>query len=1087
MFQWATQQFEKISQTVAPPPTDAAGRFALACQRQEEETAMGCIAEIDPLSTVVNQVKGYFPIHLACQFSMTRLIQLLMQQPGMNIEQPDYGGNTPLHHACMSSQRGQALVVVKMLLNDYGASVLAKNSLGQTPYDVASLDSVRQYLLPIQLQKETQIALDNGGQGLPPGIDLGGLRINNSAMPPPPKFGEGGIPPPTTVAANMMASPSQQRYAATPIVTSQPPAVVPQNQYQQPIVTPIVPAPASGPYGPSPVSAQPAPAVSGSTAPVTPPAIPAASRTRSAATTSTGSVASTESGYSRTGGSSAAVFSTKYRADGFHSSSSDVSLQKKYGHVNANNTAMPPPPSSGNAAPLSGGIPSVPGTNPFGGGFRPGSRYLAYGPVAAPASGPSYGSVYGNTAAPAPQYFTPGAAAPTPTMAAQPVVTSPATPTTPFMPPPPYQTQNYAAPVSSPPPAVVTSTAAAAAVLTTPGPSTPASAVAAVFETPHPTTASSIANATTTSTAETVASVFEQPPETQQQQQQEATSESSPDALATTSSDWVETVDPSSGKSYYYNAKTNETSWTKPAETISSGSENVSQSEWTEATDPSSGKTYYYNTKTGETSWENPSAAESPGAADDATTTPPSSEENERTATEETIAQEEERQVETKTTPTSEVVTETENVSEQENEEPKQEQQLQEEVSNELVVEPQVRPETTASEQMKEEQTEDIPEKKNVQEEQAETHHVMETSAEDKIEEEEESIVKSEEPEQTPAAVSSEENTDLPEHWVEVPDPSSGKSYYYNIKTQETSWERPTKASNEGDSAMLVDTLAEGWVEVQDPNSGKSYYFNQTTNETSWEKPLARSMGAAVEDDGSDWVETVDPSSGRSYYYNSKSGETSWEKPPVLTAVESNHPAPAGATTESPVDEKPPAIPQPQEIERQKSAEELFSDGPPDAIDQKPVATPQALTSTLPDFVSPAAATFGSPETPALSVATTEGGFGSPSVDTPASTEQSAEAVFEAGPSVSGEPVAEQTATLAEPVKEQSNGLNDSNDTESEMMDIPLSPEPVSMVVPEVVSKLTEVSSPSNDATVTATNDLFAAIGMPPPPFQSKR
>ncbi|KAG7338070.1 WW domain containing protein [Nitzschia inconspicua] len=977
MFQWATQQFEKISQTVAPPPTDAAGRFALACQRQEEETAMGCIAEIDPLSTVVNQVKGYFPIHLACQFSMTRLIQLLMQQPGMNIEQPDYGGNTPLHHACMSSQRGQALVVVKMLLNDYGASVLAKNSLGQTPYDVASLDSVRQYLLPIQLQKETQIALDNGGQGLPPGIDLGGLRINNSAMPPPPKFGEGGIPPPTTVAANMMASPSQQRYAATPIVTSQPPAVVPQNQYQQPIVTPIVPAPASGPYGPSPVSAQPAPAVSGSTAPVTPPAIPAASRTRSAATTSTGSVASTESGYSRTGGSSAAVF--------------PPSIEPM--------VSIPPPVTSGNAAPLSGGIPSVPGTNPFGGGFRPGSRYLAYGPVAAPASGPSYGSVYGNTAAPAPQYFTPGAAAPTPTMAAQPVVTSPATPTTPFMPPPPYQTQNYAAPVSSPPPAVVTSTAAAAAVLTTPGPSTPASAVAAVFETPHPTTASSIANATTTSTAETVASVFEQPPETQQQQQQqEATSESSPDALATTSSDWVETVDPSSGKSYYYNAKTNETSWTKPAETISSGSENVSQSEWTEATDPSSGKTYYYNTKTGETSWENPSAAESPGAADDATTTPPSSEENERTATEETIAQEEERQVETKTTPTSEVVTETENVSEQENEEPKQEQQLQEEVSNELVVEPQ----------------------------------------KTKIEEEEESIVKSEEPEQTPAAVSSEENTDLPEHWVEVPDPSSGKSYYYNIKTQETSWERPTKASNEGDSAMLVDTLAEGWVEVQDPNSGKSYYFNQTTNETSWEKPLARSMGAAVEDDGSDWVETVDPSSGRSYYYNSKSGETSWEKPPVLTAVESNHPAPAGATTESPVDEKPPAIPQPQEIERQKSAEELFSDGPPDAIDQKPVATPQALTSTLPDFVSPAAATFGSPETPALSVATTEGGFGSPSVDTPASTEQSAEAVFEAGPSVSGEPVAEQTATLAEPVKEQSNGLNDSNDTESEMMDIPL-------------------------------------------------
>jgi hypothetical protein len=364
MFQWATQQFDKLSQTVAPPPTDAAGRFSYAVQRLEEETAMGCVAEIDPLRTVVNQVKGYFPIHLACQFSMTRLIQLLMQQPGMNIEQPDYNGNTPLHHACMSSQRTQSLPVVKMLLNDYGASVLSKNSQGQTPYDVATLDSVRQFLLPIQLQRETQIALDNGGHGLPPGIDLGGLRITNSiAMPPPPKFGEGGIPP---IPANTTNGGSTNRYAATPDYTS------PQH-YQHPASVPMMaPAPSSMPYIPTPTQ------TSTFSTPVTPSAA-----TPTVSYTSTGSVTSTDSGYSRSGGSSAAVFSTKYRADGFHSSSSDISLQKKYGHINAttHNAAVPPPPSSGNAVPLNGGVgvpaTTTPSPNPFGGGYRRGARYVA--------------------------------------------------------------------------------------------------------------------------------------------------------------------------------------------------------------------------------------------------------------------------------------------------------------------------------------------------------------------------------------------------------------------------------------------------------------------------------------------------------------------------------------------------------------------------------------------------------------------------------------------------------------------------------------------------------------------------------------
>lgn len=199
MFAWASDQIDKISQTVAPPPTDAAGRFNYAVTRNDEPTAMGCIAEMDPIQTVVNHAKGWFPIHVACQYSMVRLIRLLMQHQGVSIQQPDYAGSTPLHHACMSSQRSTGLEVVKLLINEYGADPCAKNSMGQTAYDVATLDSVRQYLLPIQLQRETQYALDNGGVGLTPGIDLGGMRITRSNMAPPPVFGGAGVgvAPPT--------------------------------------------------------------------------------------------------------------------------------------------------------------------------------------------------------------------------------------------------------------------------------------------------------------------------------------------------------------------------------------------------------------------------------------------------------------------------------------------------------------------------------------------------------------------------------------------------------------------------------------------------------------------------------------------------------------------------------------------------------------------------------------------------------------------------------------------------------------------------------------------------------------------------
>ncbi len=361
MFSWATSQFEKLSMAVAPPPTDPVSRFILVLQKQSEDEALQCVMESpDILHVVVHPTKGSYAIHMACQHSMARLVHYILTQPGCHPHVTDAQGNTALHYAALSSQRtdNQAVNVCRMLVTDFGASVITKNALGQTAYEVATLTSVRQYLLPLQLQQETQQALDNGGVGLPPGIDLGGHRIQNNNMMtapppliPPPPTNFGSPPPyanmtntntatPTAAAATAGGGPPQHNMFSTPSPMN------PTNHTQGNYAT-IAPAPATMP-APMVHHArhQPPPTSQGSVV------VPADESSSSYTTTNPRQ-------YARSGSSSAALDSISttrrsksfVRADGFHSSSSDVNLQKKYGHdVSINTKAVPPPPTSGNNA-----------------------------------------------------------------------------------------------------------------------------------------------------------------------------------------------------------------------------------------------------------------------------------------------------------------------------------------------------------------------------------------------------------------------------------------------------------------------------------------------------------------------------------------------------------------------------------------------------------------------------------------------------------------------------------------------------------------------------------------------------------------
>jgi len=1068
MFQWASDQFDKLTEAVAPPPTDAAGRFSYAVTRQDENTAMGCIAEIDPTRTVVNQTKGWFPIHMACQYSMIRLIRLLMYQPGISIQQPDYAGLTPLHHACMSTQRSTGLEVVKILLKEYNADPCAKNSRGETPYDVATLDSIRQYLLPIQLQRETQYALDNGGVGLAPGIDLGGLKINRSNMAPPPQFGGAGVaaPPPGGAAAAMTSTPGQSRYLQTPtfgspMVTASGPST---NAQQQPI-------PAAQPIARAPASMPSQNSIANNT-----------SRTQSAG----------EGRHARSGGSSLAIYS-KYKADGFHSSSSDVGLQRKYGHVGANTgSAVAPPQSSGNAP-----LTAPAGPNPFSGAgnHRGVSRYASYGPTAAPApaSGPTYSGMGFPAPQTAPNYFTPGA-----TSTATPATPAPSSssgPTSPFMPPPPYSGTKAAEAVT---PAATTAAATFSPFVATVS-NEPAPAASSLFESPPktldetPKTNEEASSEADSSDQDTSSDWVETTDPTSGQtyyfnsktnetswEKPTSTGESTPEQDANGESDWSETVDASSGQSYYYNHKTGETSWEKPpgmteATTADAEDENgqIQDIEWVETTDPSSGNTYYYNSMTGETSWERPAALKEKASPSESSAPVENTDGVADTPGGDDVSPKDET---------------AEDQSTQDSNSPTE--RIQEETSSEFIAE---------------ETEESPPETKPEDETPDETPPPEERSGT--------------ETEATTEQKNEESNSNaLPEGWIEANDPSSGKVYYCNMNTQETSWERPTMpeakdSSDENPSTeetveaevteestpTPAETVDDEWEEVQDPTSGKTYYFNKQTQETSWEKPTAKlsestkvNDGAAPAQEENDWVETLDPSSGKNYYYNAKTGETSWEKP-VTSKPQEESPETAesqsqlvdanSAGTETIEQTTVQSTPLAKGHERTLSAQEMFASPP---AQNQSNGTPGPLTTFgRPDFISPAAATQGSVVSPGEldtpGPTTAEDLFGASAVDsTPAKLPETAEDLFGA---------TDTPATIPEATK-ANDGMTSELDEDEDggMTDIPLSPEPVSLVKP--ATNLPSIPNTTEAAPAPApgaSDDLFAAIGMPPPPFQSRR
>ena len=84
----------------------------------------------------------------------------------------------------------------------------------------------------------------------------------------------------------------------------------------------------------------------------------------------------------------------------------------------------------------------------------------------------------------------------------------------------------------------------------------------------------------------------------------------------------------------------------------------------------------------------------------------------------------------------------------------------------------------------------------------------------------------------------------LPQWWKEVLDSPSGKSYYWNELTNETSWECPVRDNNKGGGGeegwrpQRVEELLPGWKKKLHEATGQVLYENETTKERRWTPPL---------------------------------------------------------------------------------------------------------------------------------------------------------------------------------------------------------------------------------------------------------
>jgi len=205
----------------------------------------------------------------------------------------------------------------------------------------------------------------------------------------------------------------------------------------------------------------------------------------------------------------------------------------------------------------------------------------------------------------------------------------------------------------------------------------------------------------------------------------------------------------------------------------------------------------------------------------------------------------------------------------------------------------------------------------------------------------------------------------------------------------------PTDGQVEGESGVVseVGPLPTGWMEANDP-SGRVFYFNSSTGQSSWERPksvipdnvvqpiacdevevvdtsvkieddaqvqienlvLAEESVAPLEDDEDNlsfeslppgWIETKDAASGQIYFYNENTDESSWSRPMAMPEAADDPAVNVASEVESEVKDESD-IAMPETVEEPVPSEASIDDEANIALaDQEPVEEPRVNSETV--------------------------------------------------------------------------------------------------------------------------------------------
>ena len=104
-----------------------------------------------------------------------------------------------------------------------------------------------------------------------------------------------------------------------------------------------------------------------------------------------------------------------------------------------------------------------------------------------------------------------------------------------------------------------------------------------------------------------------------------------------------------------------------------------------------------------------------------------------------------------------------------------------------------------------------------------------------------------------------------------------------NIKTLEISKKR--QLTEEFYEAKETNqSLSNNWKEVIDSGTGKAYFWNTVTNETTWDRP-ATALICGTDEKLTGWVKKVHPSTKQEYYFHVETGKITNERPSNLSQV----------------------------------------------------------------------------------------------------------------------------------------------------------------------------------------------------------